>query len=217
MRRLDSAAKTFDAGGHPELLRFRRTESCLVRTGDEEVHVRDQKPLHRGCMELDRGWSFECFVQKLNELVFFWPGTEDGRPISYGRRHFERYQCGFSPLRERETKPARGTDLQDGGRFPARAFAGGRDGLPRFRDPARRLGTRFCARRTVEAALSVMTPSLRHDTKTTSRPAIPHRDWPPGGRVGGRAARRPGASTGRAAPRAAGPRRDSRGWKAPET
>ena len=42
-------------------------------------------------MELDRGLSFECFVQKLNELVFFWPGKEDG-PIPYGHRHFERYQ-----------------------------------------------------------------------------------------------------------------------------
>ena len=93
MRRLDSAAKTFAAAGRPELSRCRRTESCLVRVGDEDVHVRDQKPLYRNCMELDRGWSFECFVQKLNELVFFWPGTEDG-PIDYGRRHFKRYYQG---------------------------------------------------------------------------------------------------------------------------
>lgn len=92
MRRLDSAAKTFAAAGRLELSRCRRTESCLVRVGDEDVHVRDQKPLHRNHMELDRGWSFECFVQKLNELVFFWPGKEDGRPIPHGCRHFKRYQ-----------------------------------------------------------------------------------------------------------------------------
>lgn len=127
MRRLDSAAKTFDAGGRPELLRFRRTESCLVRTGDEEVHVRDQKPLHRGCMELDRGWSFECFVQKLNELVFFWPGTEDGRPISYGRRHFERYQCEDVVMIRVKTK-----SLFDANKDAAPRFSRHNSGSPRY-------------------------------------------------------------------------------------
>lgn len=41
-------------------------------------------------MRIQDGWDFEDVLQSLNERVFFWPGTATG-PISYGKRHFERY------------------------------------------------------------------------------------------------------------------------------
>lgn len=126
MRRLDSAAETFAAAGRPELLRCRRTKSCLVRVGDEDVHVRDQEPLYRGHMELDRGWSFECFVQKLNELVFFWPGTEDG-PIDYGCRHFKRYQGENVAMIRVKTK-----SLFDANKNAAPRFSRYNSGSPRY-------------------------------------------------------------------------------------
>jgi len=40
-------------------------------------------------MKLDG--SFDDFVERLNGLVFFWPGTEEG-PQPPGRRHFGRYR-----------------------------------------------------------------------------------------------------------------------------
>jgi hypothetical protein len=57
----------------------------------ETVLLRDQAPLHAGNMQLDSGWSFARFVRHLNDRVFFWPGGEGG-PISYGLRHFGRYE-----------------------------------------------------------------------------------------------------------------------------
>jgi hypothetical protein len=43
-------------------------------------------------MRLDPDWSFERFVAHLNGRVFFWPGDGQG-PISYGMRHFARYEA----------------------------------------------------------------------------------------------------------------------------
>lgn len=63
---------------------------CLV--GGEEVHVRDQEPLCRGNLELDSDLTFEDFVEKINGLVFFRPGGQDG-PFQPGHRHFRRYRC----------------------------------------------------------------------------------------------------------------------------
>lgn len=83
-------------------------------------------------MELDRGWSFECFVQKLNELVFFWPGTEDG-PMNHGRRHFERYK------REREDVVmirVKTKSLFDANKDAAPRFSRYNSGSPRYA-PAR--------------------------------------------------------------------------------
>lgn len=92
MGRLESAARTFVAGGCPELMRRRRTEICRILVGGEEVYVRDQEPLCRRNMKLDPAcWTFDDFVEKLNGLVFFWPGGRDG-PIQPGRKHFKRYQ-----------------------------------------------------------------------------------------------------------------------------
>jgi hypothetical protein len=43
-------------------------------------------------MRLDDDWTFERFIAHLNDRVFFWPGTLNG-PISYGSRHFARYEA----------------------------------------------------------------------------------------------------------------------------
>jgi hypothetical protein len=96
MRRLDSASRILLDAGRPGIVRSKRRRHEVVQIGDDLVYVRDQAPLHQGNTELSDGWSFEDFVQHLNEMVFFWPGTEGG-PIPYGVRHYERYQ-GEAPV-----------------------------------------------------------------------------------------------------------------------
>ena len=90
-RRLHSAARLFEDSGRRDLLRVRRRQHEVVTIGGERVVIRDQRPLHRGNVALDRGWEFEDFIELLNRQVFFWPGNADS-PISYGVRHFERYR-----------------------------------------------------------------------------------------------------------------------------
>jgi hypothetical protein len=62
-----------------------------VTVDGERVLLRDQAPLHARNMRLTDGWSFEQFLRHLNDRVFFWPGGTGG-PISYGVRHFDRYE-----------------------------------------------------------------------------------------------------------------------------
>lgn len=88
--RLRTAADLLAEAGERPLLRQRRRESRVVVCEGERVHVRDQAPLHAGNLKLSDRWTFDDFVEHLNEHVFFWPGTEAG-PIGYGLRHFERY------------------------------------------------------------------------------------------------------------------------------
>jgi hypothetical protein len=72
-------------------LRSRRPDAIpLLRAGETTAVLRDQKPLHRGNIALQGGWTFEDFVESLNARVFFWPGDEKG-PIKHGLRHFSRY------------------------------------------------------------------------------------------------------------------------------
>ena len=89
MRRLDCAATLLRLGGCADLVRKRRATRTgrTVRVDNEEVHVRDQAPLHRGNMVLLGGWGFEDFIEHLNSFVFFWPGTNQGTS-AYGVRHF---------------------------------------------------------------------------------------------------------------------------------
>lgn len=69
----------------------RRKEHLPVSIGSETFLVRDQKPLARGAIDLEAGWTFERFIEHVNEHVFFWPGGADG-PILSGRNHYERYK-----------------------------------------------------------------------------------------------------------------------------
>jgi hypothetical protein len=90
--RLDSATTILEAAGDLAATRMRRRQSRVVTIGGESIHVRDQAPLHQGNLALGDGWAFEDFVAHLNNRVFFWPGSLSG-PISYGVRHFCRYEA----------------------------------------------------------------------------------------------------------------------------
>lgn len=90
-RTLSSAAEIIGRARRSDLLRARRRQHERVVVKNAEVVLRDQAPLHRGNLVLPAGFSFEDFIESLNGRIFFWPGSEAG-PISYGVRHFERYQ-----------------------------------------------------------------------------------------------------------------------------
>jgi len=74
-----------------DLLRTRRSEPVPVSIGKRVVWLRDQGPLYEGNAKLPKGYTFEDLIESLNRRIFFWPGTAAG-PISYGIRHFERYE-----------------------------------------------------------------------------------------------------------------------------
>jgi len=80
-----------EQAGRLDLLHERRSAHQTIGVTGRSILLRDQAPLHRGNMELPSGYSFERFVESLNRRVFFWPGTEE-QPISYGVRHFRRYE-----------------------------------------------------------------------------------------------------------------------------
>lgn len=74
-----------------DLLRDRRPQSVAVRIGDAAVWIRDQAPLRKGNIRFSNGFTFEDLIESLNRRIFFWPGVA-ANPISYGMRHFERYE-----------------------------------------------------------------------------------------------------------------------------
>jgi hypothetical protein len=90
--RIDSAATLIAKDGRAELPRTRRRRHVTVRIDGREISLRDQAPLHAKNMALAEGYTFDDFVESLNQRVFFWPGTEAG-PIEHGRRHFARYEA----------------------------------------------------------------------------------------------------------------------------
>jgi hypothetical protein len=85
-----------EEAGRADLLRIRRQNHERISVSGRTIVIRDQAPLRRGNLSLPIGYTFEEFVESLNNRVFFWPGTAE-KPISYGMRHFEHY---------REEKPA---------------------------------------------------------------------------------------------------------------
>lgn len=90
------AASLMEAAGRHDLLRQRRRGHERIVVGKTAILIRDQAPLHKGSISFEDGYTFDSFVESLNRRVFFWPGTADG-PISYGIRHFARYQ-GERPI-----------------------------------------------------------------------------------------------------------------------
>jgi hypothetical protein len=89
--RLYPAAALMETAGRNDLLQARRISHERITVGKAVIMVRDQAPLHRGSINFDDGYTFDRFVESLNRRIFFWPGTVHG-PISYGMRHFERYE-----------------------------------------------------------------------------------------------------------------------------
>ena len=57
----------------------------IVR-GGRTTFLCDQKPLHLAAVDWEPGWDGPRWLRRLDELVFLWPGAEDG-PIAYGWRH----------------------------------------------------------------------------------------------------------------------------------
>jgi hypothetical protein len=90
-RCLESAATLYTVSGDGAMIDQKRTGLHEIRVGGEMVIIRDQTPLHKGNVRFEGAWTFQDLVRRLNELVFFWPGTNAG-PIAYGVRHFERYE-----------------------------------------------------------------------------------------------------------------------------
>ncbi|MGV3723356.1 MAG: DUF7002 family protein, partial [Actinomycetota bacterium] len=74
------------------MISTRRLQCETVEAAGARYVVRDQRPLQPGNMRLDEGMAFGQFVELLNGLIFFWPGSERG-PIEMGLRHFERYSA----------------------------------------------------------------------------------------------------------------------------
>jgi hypothetical protein len=85
---LEPAAILMVRAGRADLLRMRRRGHVQLETLG--ILLRDQAALHLGNLRLVDGYTFEDFIESLNRRIFFWPGTSAG-PISYGKRHFKRY------------------------------------------------------------------------------------------------------------------------------
>lgn len=86
-----SAATLMNLAGRTDLLRQHRHRHEPITVRNVVIVLRDQAPLYKGNVRLPSGYTFEDFIESLNETVFFWPGSAT-TPISYGVRHFERYQ-----------------------------------------------------------------------------------------------------------------------------
>jgi hypothetical protein len=91
LARLVPASILMRRANQTELIRSVRRGSRQLVVDGRTITIRDQDRLHRGNMHVPTGFTFEDLVEVLNDRVFFWPGIESG-PISYGVRHFERYQ-----------------------------------------------------------------------------------------------------------------------------
>jgi hypothetical protein len=84
-RKLDSAAIL--TGRHGIVCPpTKRAVPMLNSSATAEFWLQTQAPLRVGNISFDQGWDIERFVNRLNGLVFFWPGDGDG-PIAYGQRH----------------------------------------------------------------------------------------------------------------------------------
>lgn len=90
-RRIFSAATLMKQAKDTTFIRQKRSQHVQINWNGIDILVRDQAPLYAGRMTLDKGWTFEDFLEHLNRRVFFWPGTQKG-PNSYGERHFQRYE-----------------------------------------------------------------------------------------------------------------------------
>jgi hypothetical protein len=89
-RRLRSARDLLAGTPHEDLLSNRRAETKLVRIDGVPVEIRDQRPLQRGHIQFEDGFTFEDLLSELNDRVFFWPGRVGG-PGERGIAHFARY------------------------------------------------------------------------------------------------------------------------------
>ena len=92
LARLFPAAVLMERAKQNDLIRTLRRGPRQVSFDGRTIVIRDQDKLHRGNTGVPSGFTFEDLIETLNSRIFFWPGFIGGRPISYGIRHFERYQ-----------------------------------------------------------------------------------------------------------------------------
>lgn len=114
--RIDSAAALYRSAGIEPSIRCRRASEEWIRCDGDDVHIRDQAPLHRGNIDLSDGWRFEDLVAYLNEHVFFWPGKPEG-PIPHGLRHFKRYAREKAVVLSFDTQELFAANADPGPRF----------------------------------------------------------------------------------------------------
>jgi hypothetical protein len=91
LARLFPAAVLMERGKQTDLIRTLRRGPRQVSFEGRTIVIRDQDKLHRGNTGIPSGYTFEDLIEALNRRIFFWPGGSAG-PISYGQRHFERYE-----------------------------------------------------------------------------------------------------------------------------
>jgi len=89
--RLFPAAVLMERAKQNDLIRTLRRGSREISVDGRTIVIRDQDRLHRGNTRSPTGYIFEDLIEALNRRIFFWPGAGAG-PISYGQRHFERYE-----------------------------------------------------------------------------------------------------------------------------
>jgi hypothetical protein len=86
-RSLLSASKLIEACGSAISRNDRRTECVALGSDANKIWLQTQKPLYEKNILFEEGWNLDRLLNRLNDLVFFWPGDESG-PAAYGRRHF---------------------------------------------------------------------------------------------------------------------------------
>jgi len=90
-RVIHCAQHVFHSSNQHHWINQKRTTTLTVAIDGMQIDVRDQQPLYEGKTKLEGGWTFSRLIRELNSRVFFWPGWDHGA-ISYGQRHFERYE-----------------------------------------------------------------------------------------------------------------------------
>jgi hypothetical protein len=93
---LECADRLIKKADRPDLLRSHRPTSQQIDLNGKNVRLQSQRPLHSGNIQFEGGWKLEDLIERLNGLVFFWPGTE-AKPVKSGRNHFE--STSWSKLR----------------------------------------------------------------------------------------------------------------------
>ena len=87
---LRSAHALLSGTVYEKYLQGRRRDRISVKIGDQEIELRDHRPLAPGSLALPAGYTLEAFIAKLNARVFLWAGTAS-KPVRSGLHHIARY------------------------------------------------------------------------------------------------------------------------------
>jgi hypothetical protein len=84
-RELRSASELAKGSG-TSLLPEKRKVARQVSVGTKSVWLQNQRPLYENNILFEGGWQIQHLIDRLNGLIFFWPGKDEG-PSNYGTRH----------------------------------------------------------------------------------------------------------------------------------